>query len=101
MKIPEPYLPPNTDVMLARALVPLLRSIAIKLHQLGDGLLQGRDDVRTAAPTSGTWARGDQITNSQPAELGAAGSRYVITGWICVTGGTPGTWLQMRTLTGN
>lgn len=101
MKIPPPVLPPSADPALQRGLVPILRTLAVKLNDLGDGRLQGRDDVRTAAPTSGTWARGDQITNSQPAELGGAGSKYVITGWICVTGGTPGTWLQMRTLTGN
>lgn len=54
-----------------------------------------------AAPTGGTWAVGDKVWNSAPAEAGGAGSKYVIIGWICTVAGTPGTWLQMRTLTGN
>ena len=55
----------------------------------------------TAAPTGNTWAVGDIVRNSAPAEAGGVGSKYVIIGWICTVSGTPGTWLQMRTLTGN
>ena len=54
-----------------------------------------------AAPTGNTWAQGDIVRNSAPAEAGAALSKYVITGWICTVSGTPGAWLEMRTLTGN
>jgi len=54
----------------------------------------------TAPPTSGAWAQGDKIENSQPTELGDAGGKYVIVGWICVAAGSPGTWLPMRMLTG-
>ena len=39
----------------------------------------------TAAPTTGTWVRGDIVYNSAPASLG-----YV--GWVCTASGTPGTW---------
>mgnify|MGYP001351527838 CR=1 FL=1 len=39
----------------------------------------------TAAPTTGTWARGDIVYNSAPSATGFAG-------WVCVTAGTPGTW---------
>ena len=55
----------------------------------------------TAAPTGNTWAKGDIVRNSAPAEAGVALSKYVIVGWICTVSGTPGTWLEMRTLTGN
>ena len=55
----------------------------------------------TAAPTGNTWAIGDIVRNSAPAELGVALSKYIIVGWICTVSGTPGTWLEMRTLTGN
>lgn len=41
----------------------------------------------TAAPTSGTWVRGDYVRNSNP----AVGSPK---GWICTVGGTPGTWVS-------
>jgi hypothetical protein len=39
----------------------------------------------TAAPTTGTWSKGDLCWNSAPS-VGAA------MGWVCVTAGTPGTW---------
>jgi hypothetical protein len=42
---------------------------------------------RTAAPTTGTWKRGDVVWNTEPAASGYAG-------WICTTAGTPGTWKQ-------
>lgn len=61
-------------------------------------------NVRTyaaAAPTTNTWAVGDICDNITPSEQGTAGSKYVINGWICITAGTPGTWVPSRTLTGN
>lgn len=45
----------------------------------------------TAAPTTGTWARGDQVWSTTPAAGGSPG-------WVCVTGGTPGTWKAMANL---
>ncbi len=39
----------------------------------------------TAAPTTGTWSQGDYRRNTTP----SAGGYF---GWVCVTGGTPGTW---------
>jgi hypothetical protein len=44
-----------------------------------------------AAPTSGTWAKGDLVWNSNPSAGGAMG-------WMCVTAGTPGTWKAMPNL---
>ena len=79
----------------------LLSAIAQQLNLLSDGRLAGVNGVGTAAPTGGTWAVGDQVRNSAPTEAGAAASKYVIVGWICTASGTPGTWLAMRTLTGN
>lgn len=38
-----------------------------------------------AAPTTGTWRQGDITWNALATASGFAG-------WICVTGGTPGTW---------
>lgn len=55
----------------------------------------------TAAPTTGTWSQGDFVWNTAPAEAGSSSSKYVILGWVCTVSGTPGTWLQCRTLTGN
>ncbi|HEV2326510.1 MAG TPA: hypothetical protein VGS10_21405 [Terracidiphilus sp.] len=55
----------------------------------------------TAAPTTGTWKQGAYVWNSAPSEQGTAGSKYIIRGWSCVSGGSPGTWVQDRGLTGN
>lgn len=38
-----------------------------------------------AAPTTGTWARGDVVLNGAPSAGGTPG-------WVCTTAGTPGTW---------
>jgi len=48
-------------------------------------------EFRTAAPTTGTWKRGDIVWNSQPSALGTPG-------WMCTTAGTPGTWSAMANL---
>ncbi len=58
------------------------------------------DTSGTAAPTTGTWAQGDKCKNTAPTELGTAGSKYLVLGWACVSSGTPGTWKDIRTLTG-
>lgn len=87
----------DADVELLR----LLREMAAQINGLSEGNISANYAARTAAPTTGTWNRGDKVRNSAPAELGAASSKYVIDGWICVTAGTPGTWVQQRTLTGN
>jgi hypothetical protein len=56
---------------------------------LGDSSLNGANfrnlSYGTAAPASGAWARGDRVYNLEPSAGGTEG-------WVCVTGGTPGTW---------
>lgn len=44
-----------------------------------------------AAPTVGTWKRGDTVWNTLPASGGTPG-------WKCTTAGTPGTWKAMANL---
>ena len=68
---------------------------------MAEGRLVGTYNAQTAAPTTGDHAKGDQVRNSNPSEQGSALSKYVVIGWICTVGGTPGTWLEMRVLTGN
>ena len=58
----------------------------------------------TAAPVAGMalqWYAGDKIENKTASELGTAGSKYVLIGWVCTAQGDPGTWVQQRVLTGN
>ena len=45
----------------------------------------------TAAPTTGTWTRGARCWNTEPSANGPPG-------WVCVAGGTPGTWKAMSNL---
>jgi hypothetical protein len=85
------------DPMLQRE----LREHATQVNMLSEGRMAANYQALTAAPTTGTWAQGDFVRNSAPAELGTAGSRYVVFGWLCVSGGTPGTWVQCRFLTGS
>lgn len=78
-----------------------LQEHAALINLLTDGRITGTNNASTAAPTGGTYAQGDFVRNSAPSELGSAGSKYLIFGWSCSVGGTPGTWLSCRFLTGN
>lgn len=101
MKLPQdPRLPLDQATMRQR-LTDLFRDIAQQVNGLSEGRASAVYSALTAAPTTGTHAQGDFVKNSAPAELGAVSSKYVILGWVCTVGGTPGTWLECRVLTGN
>jgi hypothetical protein len=55
------------------------------------GALGRAQTYATAAPTTGTWAHGDIVWNSEPVAGGTPG-------WVCVTAGTPGTWKAMASV---
>lgn len=78
-----------------------LREHASQVNLMVEGRQAAFYSARIAAPSSDAWAQGDFVLNSAPTELGTAGSKYIIHGWRCVAGGTPGTWVQCRYLTGN
>jgi hypothetical protein len=78
-----------------------LREHALQVNLLSEGRISATYNAQTAAPTTGTHAHGDFVRNSAPVELGTTPNKYVIHGWLCVAGGTPGTWVQCRYLTGN
>ena len=86
-----------SDPMLTRE----LREHASQVNLLTEGRLAAVHNAATAPPTSGPYQAGDFVRNIAPAELGSAGSKYVIEGWFCVSSGTPGSWVQKRFLTGN
>lgn len=91
-------LPQKYDVAV---LTLLLREITTQLNLLSEGFLQAATNAGSAAPTTGSHRQGDMVRHSAPTEAGSAGSKYVIVGFICTTSGTPGTWKEMRVLTGN
>lgn len=106
MRIQKPQLP-NADAKdkfssdLVFKLRQILAGVIDQLNNLSEGQVTAVTNAGTAPPTSGTYQKGDRIINSAPSELGSAGSKYVITQWICTAAGTPGTWLPCRSLTGN
>lgn len=69
-----------------------LQNISATLQQnrpwFPNGLTMGSyhyQSVGTAAPTTGNWERGNIVWNEAP----TAGGKI---GWVCVAGGSPGTW---------
>lgn len=78
----------------------VMRRICAQLNGFSEGRIYNHYNALTAAPTTGTYAQGDFIANSAPAEAGTAGGKYIVTGWICVVSGTPGTFKDARVLTG-
>ena len=97
----DPYLRADQDLpALVRQLDSLYRQIATQLNLLSEGHIQAATNAANAAPTTGEYKRGDQIRNSIPIETGAAGSKTAVVGWLCIADGSPGTWVQIRVLTG-
>jgi hypothetical protein len=56
-----------------------------------NGLMNRRTVSHTAAPSDGTWTRGDICWNTTPS---AGAPAY----WMCVASGTPGTWAASANL---
>lgn len=51
----------------------------------------------TSAPASGQWQQGDIVWNSAPILQNNGGSDFIILGWVCVSGGSPGNWVTLKT----
>lgn len=92
---------PDFDQQLYNRLHGLLQAIATQLNALSEDRLGAHYAALTAPPQGGKYAQGDCVKNTGPVEQGAAGSKYVIDGWVCVASGEPGTWVERRVLTGN
>ena len=101
----DPILPQNPDTEYAKSLnvrlKDIFRILCRRVNGISDGRISAIDNAVTSVPTTGTYAQGDFVRNSTPTELGSAASKYVIFGWVCTVGGTPGTFVQCRFLTGN
>ena len=103
----DPRLPAQGSIEYERTtrnrLYDLFRAIARQLNGISEGQISAVTNAATSAPsgTSQTYNQGDKIWHSTPVEAGASGSRYIILGWCCVVSGAPGTWREMRVLTGN
>jgi hypothetical protein len=93
-----PLPPPEYD---RRQIDELLRVLRLYFNQLDSYLNELTPQYALTAPVTGTYSQGAFVWNSAADELGAGGSKYVILGWVCIVGGTPGTWRESRVLTGN
>jgi hypothetical protein len=92
---------PNPRVNVDAETARWYREVATQVNAMAEGTQAAFYKAATSAPTTGTWAKGDFVLNSAPAELGTATAKYLVHGWRCTVSGTPGTWLQLRSLTGN
>jgi hypothetical protein len=96
----DPRLPSDQQQLVLR-LATIIRDLTNQLNNLTEGRVSAVQNAQATIPTAGTNAVGDFVRNSVPVELGVAASKYVVFGWVCTVAGTPGTWLPVRTLTGN
>lgn len=105
MKISEPRFPNENDSNFKKRLVFELitgwRNIAQQINGITEGRIYAYHNASDSAPTSGDYNKGDFVLNKSPDEIGPAGSKYIVHGWRCVSSGNPGTWVEMRYLTGN
>ncbi|MDR3005268.1 MAG: hypothetical protein LBV14_13675 [Acidovorax sp.] len=85
---------------LIKSLAQLLPRIAVQVNNVSEGRLEGSHNAQEAPPAMGLYQAGDYIRNSAPRVLGAAGVQYVVKGWICITSGEPGEWVEDRGVTG-
>jgi hypothetical protein len=103
LRIPQPTLPqlPESeyDKELNFQLYKILRLIINQLNGLTEGQVQSVTNATAAAPTAGTYQVGDVVRNSNPGELGSAGSKYILYGWLCTA--SPLTFKELHCLTGN
>lgn len=83
---PLPRIPPDGQP-LNRRLSELLRLYAETINALSEGKASARYQARDTMPTTGTYAKGDYVHNSNPVKLGTAGSRYVNHGWLRLVSG--------------
>ena len=95
----EQYLQKDYDFAL---MSELIRQIEDAINRQFEGRIYQKYSA-SAAPTGATvaWQVGDEVANNNPLELGSAASKYIIKGWVCIAAGSPGTWRELRCLTGN
>lgn len=79
----------------------VLRDTANQVNALTEGRISAVYNADTAAPLAGEYVKGDFIRNSNPSEQNTGGLKYVVFGWECIVSGNPGTWAEVRYLTGN
>lgn len=83
-------------------LFSILTQSDAQINALSEGRISANYNAGTAAPTSSLApnAQGDKVWKTNVTVQGSAGVQYVTLGWVCVASGSPGTFVEMRVLTG-
>ena len=71
--------------------------IAQQVNGVSEGRIAPWHTAHTAHPVAGKYDQGDFVRNSAPAVAGVVPCDYIVMGWVCVEGGTPGEWEEVRT----
>jgi hypothetical protein len=95
---PAPRFPADSG-QLIRKLTDLFRDYGRQVNDFTEGRIAAVTNAATEAPTMGTYRKGDTLRNSEPEVVGVPPWQYVIVGWVCTEGGTPGTWQEMAVAT--
>lgn len=82
------------------AMYDALSRLQNQVNNLSEGKIVATYNAQTSVPTTGNYNVGDFVPNSAITELGTAGNKYVLRGWVCSVS-SPLTFLQCRMLTGN
>jgi hypothetical protein len=101
--VPRLYLEQFVTEKFDRGLMTeMVRQIEDAINRLSEGRIYQNYNAASAAPSGSTVAYqlGDFVKNLSPTPTGGAGSEYVILGWVCTAAGSPGTFEEVRTLTG-
>lgn len=104
-RFPLPALPRDASQYerdLQLSLTRFMRDITQQVNLLSDGRIVARESgSATPASTVIEYVEGDFVWNNNPLEVTATASSYVVLGWININAGSPGTWHEVRTRTGN
>jgi hypothetical protein len=101
--VPRLYLEQFVTEKFDRGLMTeMVRQIEDAINRLSEGRIYQNYNAASAAPTGSTvsYQLGDFIKNLSPTPTGSPGSEYIVLGFVCTAAGTPGTFEEVRVLTG-
>lgn len=84
----------------------IFRAIFTQVDSISEGRIVGRYQAQASVPTGTavSYTKGDIVWDSNPTVTGSVApgiaASYVRIGWICTVDGSPGTFQEMRVLTG-
>src|SRR3990167_10977945 len=98
LQVPDKYDKPT----LAR----VIQAICYQVNLLSEGSITARYQAQASVPSSSAvaYVQGDMVWDSNPTVRASVApgvaSNYVRLGWLSVAPGKPGTFVEVRTLTG-